>query len=112
MNTAKVETIMIAAENESPAARAKNGKPASLGAAHCLNLAAAPIFAVMALGTGLLGGDPANMNCSGTSPLNSMAVMYVMMSAIHLAPWLKLIANCRAAISLRGPTSFTAGVKR
>src|SRR5438034_364781 len=74
--------------------------------------AAAPSFVVMALGTGLLGGDPANMNCPGASPLNSMAVMYVMMSAIHLAPWLKLIANYRAMISLRDPTSFMTGVKR
>ena len=92
---------MIAAENESETPRAKDGKVGPLGAAQCLNLAAAPIFAVMALGTGFLGGDPANMNCSGASPLNSMAVMYVMMSAIHLAPWLKLIANYRAVISLR-----------
>ncbi len=100
---------MIAAENESRAAPAKYGKVDCLGAAQWLNLAAAPIFAVMALGTGLLGGDPAaNMNCSGASPLNSMAVMYVMMSAIHLAPWLKLIANRR----LRDSTSFTTGVKR
>jgi hypothetical protein len=96
--------MMFAAENESEATRAKNGKVASLGAAQCLNLAAAPIFAVMALATGLLGGDAANMNCS--SPLNSMALMYVVMSAIHLAPWLKLIANRRAAISLRDPTSL------
>ena len=101
---------MIAAENESQTPR--DGKVGPLGAAQCLNLAAAPIFAVMALGTGFLGGDPANMNCSGASPLNSMAVMYVMMSAIHLAPWLKLIANYRAVISLRDPTSFTTGVKR
>ena len=103
---------MIAAENESGTPRAKEGKVGPLGATQCLNLAAAPIFAVMALGTGFLGGDPANMNCSGASPLNSMAVMYVMMSAIHLAPWLKLIANYRAVISLRDPTSFTTGVKR
>ena len=101
---------MIAAENESETPR--DGKVGPLGAAQCLNLAAAPIFAVMALGTGLLGGDPANMNCPGASPLNSMAVMYVMMSAIHLAPWLKLIANYRAMISLRDPTSFMTGVKR
>jgi len=103
---------MIAAENESDTPRAKDGKVGPLGAAQCLNLAAAPIFAVMALGTGFLDGDSANMNCSGASPLNSMAVMYVMMSTIHLAPWLKLIANYRAAISLRDPTCFTTGVKR
>src|SRR5207244_10878809 len=100
---------MIAAENESETPRAKDGKVGPLGAAQCLNLAAAPIFAVMALGTGLLGGGPANMNCPGASPLNSMAVMYVMMSAVHLAPWMKLIANYGTMMSLRDRTSLRRG---
>ena len=60
-----------------------------------LCLAAAPVFAVMALLTGAFGGGAPDMLCSvqGTSPLGGMAAMYLLMSAFHSAPWLKLIAN-------------------
>ena len=64
--------------------------------AEALCLAAAPAFAVMALLTGLPGGDPADVLCStaqATSPLSGMAAMYGLMSAVHAAPWLKLIAS-------------------
>jgi hypothetical protein len=62
------------------------------GAADCLSLAAAPTFAVMALLTAVLGGGPLDMLC-GASPLTGMIPMYVLMSAFHTAPWLKLISN-------------------
>ena len=68
---------------------------AAFGAADWLSLAAAPTFAVMALLTGVLGG-PRDVLCSmmqGTSPLSGMVPMYLLMSAFHLAPWLKLIRN-------------------
>ena len=67
------------------------------GAADWLYLAAAPTFAVMALLTGLFGGGPADALCSvaGVSPLSGMVPMYLLMSAFHLAPWLKLIAGPR-----------------
>ena len=66
---------------------------AALGAADRLALAASPTFAVMALLTGVLGGGPAEMLCSAApgSPLSGMATMYLLMSAFHVAPWLKLI---------------------
>jgi hypothetical protein len=63
------------------------------GAAGWLGLAAAPTFAVMALLTCVPGGG-ADMMCSaahGVSPLSGMVPMYVLMSAFHSAPWLKLI---------------------
>jgi hypothetical protein len=66
---------------------------AALGAADWLSLAAAPTFALMALLTGVLGG-PADVLCAAmqdASPLSGMAPMYLLMSAFHLAPWLKLI---------------------
>ena len=66
---------------------------AVLGTAGWLGLAAAPTFAVMALLTYLSGGDADTM-CSaahGASPLSGMVPMYVLMSAFHLAPWLKLV---------------------
>jgi len=61
-----------------------------------LSLAAAPTFAIMALLAGAHGGGAADMLCSaaqGASPWSGMALMYSLMSAFHLAPWLKLLAG-------------------
>ncbi len=69
---------------------------AGLGAADCLSFAAAPTFAIMALLAGLSSGGPADMLCAATrdvSPLGGMVPMYVLMSAFHAAPWLKLIST-------------------
>ena len=68
------------------------------GADRLLSLAAAPTFAVMALLTYVLGGGPVDALCSiaGTSPLGGMVPMYLLMSAFHLAPWLKLFSNRRS----------------
>ena len=68
------------------------------GAVDLLSLAAAPTFAIMALLTGANVGPP-DMLCSVTqhaSPLNGMVVMYLLMSAFHSAPWLKLISSRRS----------------
>ena len=73
--------------------------PAARGAADWLCLAAAPTFAIMALLTGVLGGGPQDMFCAAAhdaSPLNGMAPMYLLMSAFHSAPWLRLISNWRS----------------
>jgi hypothetical protein len=80
------------------ALRHESGKAAALGAAGWLGLAAAPTFAIMALLTGVLGGGAPDMLCSAAqdaSPLGGMAPMYVLMSAFHSAPWLKLISGRR-----------------
>ncbi len=69
------------------------------GPADWLGLAAAPTFAMMALLTGVLGGGPSDMLCQAAqdaSPLSGMVPMYVLMSAFHVAPWLKLISGRRA----------------
>jgi hypothetical protein len=64
------------------------------GAAEILYLAAAPTFAVMALLTWTLGGSPESLcSASGASPLGGMVPMYLLMSAFHTAPWLKLLAR-------------------
>jgi hypothetical protein len=81
------------------AIRHKSGNAAALGAADWLCLAAAPTFAIMALLTGVLGGGPPDMLCSAAqdaSPLSGMAPMYLLMSAFHSAPWLKLISSRRS----------------
>ena len=67
-------------------------------AAGWLGLAAAPTFAVMALLT-CISGD-ADMMCLAApdvSPLSGMVPMYVLMSAFHSGPWLKLIFRRRSA---------------
>ena len=83
----------------SGAIRHESGNAAALGAAGWLSLAAALTFAIMALLTGVLGGGPPNMLCSAAqdaSPLSGMVPMYLLMSAFHLAPWLKLISSRRS----------------
>lgn len=64
------------------------------GAAAFLSLAASPTFAAMAL-LAVLGGGPADILCAvpDASLLSGMVPMYVLMSAFHAAPWLKLIAR-------------------
>src|SRR5215467_2914370 len=77
---------------------------AVLGAADWICLAAAPTFAVMALFTGVLGGGPQDMFCAAAqdaSPLSGMVPMYMLMSAFHSAPWLKLISSRRSAAHRR-----------
>ena len=72
----------------------ESGHAPALGAAGWLGLAAAPTFAIMALLTGVLGGGSPDMLCStaqDASPLSGMVPMYLLMSAFHSAPWLKLI---------------------
>ena len=79
------------------AIRSESGHAAALPAADWLRLAAAPTFAIMALLTGALGrGQP--VLCSAaehTSPLSGMTPMYLLMSAFHSPPWLKLISSRR-----------------
>jgi hypothetical protein len=56
-------------------------------------LAAAPVFALMALGT--VAAATPDMLCAsmGGSPLGGMTLMYLLMSVVHLAPWLRLFAR-------------------
>lgn len=62
------------------------------GAAQWLCLAASPTFALMALVTAVLGES--GMDCmAAQSPLTGMVPMYLLMSAFHLAPWLKLMSG-------------------
>ena len=81
----------------SGAIRCETGNAAAKGAADWLYLAAAPTFAIMALLTGA-GGGPPDVLCSAAqtaSPLSGMVPMYLLMSAFHSAPWLKMISSPR-----------------
>ncbi|MFL6840797.1 MAG: hypothetical protein ACJ8FZ_26310 [Bradyrhizobium sp.] len=76
-----------------------SGNVDALGATDWICLAAAPTFAIMALLTGVLGGGSPDMLCSAAhaSPLSGMIPMYLLMSAFHSAPWVKLISTRRSA---------------
>jgi hypothetical protein len=89
---------MTASQGETVGGSAGSGKVGALGAADWLCLAAAPTFAVMALLTGVFGGGPPDLPCSAShaSPLSGMVPMYVLMSAFHSAPWLKLTSSRRS----------------
>ncbi len=73
----------------------------AFGAAGWMSLAAAPTFAIMALLTGMFGGGAPDMICSaahGGLVLSGMVPMYLLMSAFHLTPWLKLVERQRGAV--------------
>lgn len=66
-----------------------------------LSFAASPTFAMMAVLTGLDGGSMANMLCSAGGArlsLGGMSMMYLLMSAFHLGPWLKLLCSRRNSV--------------
>ncbi len=80
------------------AIRFESGRAVALRAAEWLGLAAAPTFAIMALVTAALGSGAPDILCSAmhhASPLGGMVPMYLLMSAFHSAPWLKLISSRR-----------------
>jgi len=61
-----------------------------------LTLAATPVFLAMAVVSGVAEARGAAMLCGAPpSPLGGMAVMYALMAAFHLAPWLRLIGDRR-----------------
>jgi len=64
-------------------------------AADWISLAASPTFAIMALLTGV-GGERMAAMCSPLGdvwPVSGMVPMYLLMSAFHSVPWLKLISS-------------------
>jgi hypothetical protein len=82
---------MIAARDDA----GRRSQPAAPDAAGWLGLAAAPTFAAMAFLT-LVHGEDADMMCSamhGGSPLGGMVPMYVLMSAFHAGPWVRLVSR-------------------
>jgi hypothetical protein len=70
-------------------------RSAARAAARSLCLAATPTFTIMALLTALGGSEP-DFLCAAmhhASPLDGMVPMYLLMSAFHAAPWLRLICD-------------------
>ena len=88
------------------AVRSESGHAGAFRVAEWLGLAAAPTFAIMALLTALDGG-PQDVFCAAmqlSSPLGGMIPMYLLMSAFHSAPWLKLISSRRKGARASGLT--------
>ncbi len=73
---------------------------AFLGAASTLPYAASPVFALIAVLTQMYGTADAMcsaMPMTSASVLSGMVPMYLLMSAFHAAPWLRLLAGWFAA---------------
>ena len=88
---------------------AETANTAAKTAADFLTLAAAPTFAIMALLTPVLGGGSADAFCSSASPLSGMVPMYLLMSAFHSAPWLKLILGRKRMICAHKKNCYRHG---
>jgi hypothetical protein len=89
------------ARPETAGTYAGGGNAASGAAVNWLSFAAAPTFALMALLTGVQGDGAPDMMCAtmhSASLLSGMAPMYVLMSAFHAAPWLKLLSRLRSGL--------------
>ena len=69
-----------------------------MSVANGLAFAAAPVFVALASLAGSLSGEPAASVCSSApaSPLSGMVTMYLVMGAVHAAPWLKLLSGRHA----------------
>jgi hypothetical protein len=69
------------------------------GLTNWLYLAATPTFAIMALLTAL-DGSPMDQLCSAGpgAHLSGMLPMYLLMSAFHSVPWLKLLCGQSSAV--------------
>lgn len=94
-------------EHASGAICGESDVSASLGAGDWLTLAAAPTFAAVAVLESASGdSNGLCMAAQDASPLSGMVLMYLLMSAFHSAPWLKLIARRHeAAREIRAETS-------
>ena len=71
-------------------------KQSEARAAALLSLVAAPTFAIMAALAAIHGAGMPDVLCSAAregSALTGMAPMYALMSAFHLAPWLRLLSG-------------------
>jgi hypothetical protein len=94
-----------------PKADPRGDGGAALRVADGLSFGATPTFAFMATITGILGGDLHELLCSAashSSVLSGMVPMYVLMSASHSAPWLKLISRWRSGTRAAGLTQRAA----
>ena len=73
--------------------RGRHGAGVARVAGDWLGLAAAPIFAMMALMTICLGDGMEPLCSAHGAFMSGMAPMYGLMSAFHVGPWLRWIAG-------------------
>ena len=92
------DEIMIQADHDPGSGIVQGRTRSKVSVARALSLAAAPIFAIMAVRTGV-SGDAMDTLCATGHPsaLSGMALMYWLMSVVHLPPWLKLGSGLRNA---------------
>jgi uncharacterized membrane protein YeiH len=75
----------------------RDGSETASHVARWLGLAASPVFAIMAVLTAAFGGGSSDMLCSAGHGLSlgGMVPMYLLMSAVHAAAWLRLFSAPR-----------------
>ena len=95
LSASRGSIAMAAVQHESAGGCPGSTRARPRSAADWLGLAAAPTFAIMALLTGLFGAAPDALCAAmqGTSPLTGMVPMYLLMSAFHAAPWVRLVSG-------------------
>jgi hypothetical protein len=99
---------MIGASAKGVARRDDIGIVTALTVAKWLRFAAAPTFATMALLTIAFDNSLPNALCTAADSFwtGGMAPMYLLMSAFHLMPWLRLISRRENARRPRQCDSF------
>jgi hypothetical protein len=97
-STSTVDKPVVNAAAQAATDSAALDNAPTMTASDWLVLAAAPTFGAMALLTAIMAG-PAETLCSSAMgmPLGGMVLMYLLMSAFHLAPWLRLVRADRSA---------------
>ena len=75
-----------------------SGSSSAPGIAELLHLAAAPLFAGMAVVSSLSSEEASDVLCAaahGSSWLTGMTAMYMVMSLVHLPPWIGWLSRRR-----------------
>lgn len=85
-------------------------RSAGLGAADVLALAAAPVFAIMAVVTEVSGGGAMEMpgHAAPGFPLSEMATMYLLMAVFNAAPWVRWVRAGKGTTRPRPPAVIPA----
>lgn len=84
---------MLSSDQTKGKTSADGGAGIAAGIADWLCLAASPTFAIIGLLSANGGTDIICSSMPDAFPLDGMAAMYLLMSAFHMPPWLRLLSH-------------------